>query len=488
MANSRHYAKLAVNTIRPNSYNPNRMSKSQLREYKNEIKRRGKIPKPCVVRELEDGIYEIVDGEHSWQLAKDLGMDTIDCEIEDIDDFGAMTLTYKRNRGGTDNPVKLANMFLAMMKARQLSINKLSKETGIAAATLRSNLDYLKVVKSRNHYAGEDRSEEISRLSRSQVRTFNSLPDLIANKWLDAGGYKSDLPVSTFDLPADMITDGVHAVGLSDLIDTNRFRPSIFKLYEYVAWYRDHWQRLEDAKGYVRPVAECGLGVWVMGELPCREVDGHAQTLISTEQWQHILTHASSRDLDAFGLRAAIQSGVRLALTKNGHDLADVQGPEIAEKLQIVAGAPAYIGDSSLSLDEQVWLAGKVAAGGDDVEVAAKSTISALEGDRVGRKCLKKAPGKRRIGDIFANELRRLTTTDDEVDSAADVDEVACVIAELLGNASVGDRPAIDVLRDRLDDLEWPEFDLLAALVQGKELSVAASQWLAAIQDEALEE
>ena len=487
MNHTPNYATLPVNEIRANSYNPNEMTQEEFDQYKQEVKRLGRIPKPCVVRRLEDGSFEIIDGQHSWMVATELGMETIDCVIVEVDDFEAMTQTYKRNRGGKDNPVKLANMFVDMKKVRKLSTKKLAAEIGIPEATIRSNLDYLKVLKSRNRCAGGDREEEVSDLTRSQVRTFNSLPDLIANKWLDAGGYKSDLPVSTFDQPADMITDGVSAAGLAEFIDTNRFRMSLLELYELARWQQAHCLVLEESKAYLRPVAEGELGVWVMSDLPCRETDGVVKALISTKQWQDIVTPAADRDLDAFGLRAAIQAGVRLALTENGHDLADVQGPEIAEKLQIAAAAPEYIRNALLSLDEQVWLAIKVEAGDEDVETVAKNTIASINNDSLSGKKLRKAPGNRRIGDIFADELRRLTTPDRELDDA-DVDAVAGVIGTSLNDASVADRPAIDVLRERLEAMEWPEFYLIAALAQGEELNIAASQWLAAMQDEATEE
>jgi len=41
---------------------------------------------PILARPNSDGIYEIVDGERRWLAAKELGMETVPCDIR-LEDF-----------------------------------------------------------------------------------------------------------------------------------------------------------------------------------------------------------------------------------------------------------------------------------------------------------------------------------------------------------------------------------------------------------------
>ena len=107
---------ILISDIVPNGYNPNRMSNEEFDEYVTEVKHVGQLSKPIVVRRLNDGKFEIIDGEHGWRAAKKLGFDEVLCEnLGDVDDLEARRQTYKRNRGGQDNPVLLGRMFREML-------------------------------------------------------------------------------------------------------------------------------------------------------------------------------------------------------------------------------------------------------------------------------------------------------------------------------------------------------------------------------------
>ena len=107
---------ISIGQLIPNRYNPNRMSEEEFAEYVTEVEHLGHLSKPIVVRRLDNGRFEIVDGEHGWRAAKKLGFDEVLCEVlEDVDDFEAMRQTFKRNRGGRDNPVLLGRMFQEML-------------------------------------------------------------------------------------------------------------------------------------------------------------------------------------------------------------------------------------------------------------------------------------------------------------------------------------------------------------------------------------
>jgi hypothetical protein len=46
---------------------------------------------PLIVRLMSDGGYELVDGEHRWRIAKELGWDTLEVFVLDVDDLTAKT-------------------------------------------------------------------------------------------------------------------------------------------------------------------------------------------------------------------------------------------------------------------------------------------------------------------------------------------------------------------------------------------------------------
>ena len=105
---------IPTSRIHPNDYNPNRMTDAEFAELVAEVRHLGRLPKPVVVRPNEDG-YQIVDGEHGWRVAQEVGLPEIACEVIEADDFEAMRQTYKRNQHGTHNPVLQGRVFRQML-------------------------------------------------------------------------------------------------------------------------------------------------------------------------------------------------------------------------------------------------------------------------------------------------------------------------------------------------------------------------------------
>jgi len=83
---------IPLEQIQPNPFNPNRMSEEQFQEYVEEVRRLGRLPKPIVIRPVKDegDEYEIIDGEHAWRAAKEVGLKEVLCGIDAIDNFEAM--------------------------------------------------------------------------------------------------------------------------------------------------------------------------------------------------------------------------------------------------------------------------------------------------------------------------------------------------------------------------------------------------------------
>lgn len=170
---------LATEKLQPNDYNPNMMTEKEFSELTNELRKLGRVPKPIVVRKNGKN-FCIVDGEHNWRAAKEVGFETVTCEIIKVDDFQAMCQTYKRNQHGIHNPALLGKMFQRMMDKRKLSQRALAKEIDVSEGTIRNTMEYTKAYEVRNDYA-------FDKLTVKQIRYYNRLPKKIADIWLDCG-------------------------------------------------------------------------------------------------------------------------------------------------------------------------------------------------------------------------------------------------------------------------------------------------------------
>ncbi len=186
-------ATLATHSIHPNDYNPNRMTDEEYAELVMEVKHLGRLPKPVIVRPNGDG-YQIVDGEHGWRAAQEVGLAEIPCEVIEADDFEARRQTFKRNEHGTHKPLLLGKMFQQMMTERGLSRRKLAEEIEVSEGTIRNALEFVKAEEVRNSYAAEHPESvrnscapSIESLSLRQARAYNCLPPMLANLWLASG-------------------------------------------------------------------------------------------------------------------------------------------------------------------------------------------------------------------------------------------------------------------------------------------------------------
>ena len=483
-----------VEDIIPNDYNPNRMSAEAFAEYKAEVKRLGRLPKPAVVRPEGDK-YRLIDGEHGWLAAKEAALSKIACEVLNVDLFESMRLTYKRNCGGENDPLALGLMFGAMMKERGLTQRGLSRATNIPEATVRSYLTYPKALELRTACAGEDRTEEIRGLTHDQIEMYLRLPADWRNTWLDAGGSLESLKAVRGNI--SQITGPISAAGLAYVIDSDmlRFRQSLRLAVELGEWRWAH-RDIEQIDAYIRPLAELRVGrlgfyvpAEVMDLLPCEIRGDKVTALITPEVWETILRNAASHANDPRGLSALVQSGVRTALRKAGVDLSRVCGPEVAEAVQIIQGAPDFIRDADfLSLDEQMRLATATAdASASVIQRAKEMSVEQLRINRTSagnekplftgsvdaifKACLEHILREQPVAELdklFADRVRLLEAVLAKVGASKSVN----------GNLVDG-RPAAEVLAERLRAMEPPEFALLAAGLLGS--PDPARRWIAVI-------
>ena len=257
-------ATLKISALQPNDYNPNQMADERFAELVEEVRRLGRLPKPVVARPNGDGQYVIVDGEHGWRAAREVGLAEIAVEVVEVDDFEARRQTYKRNQHGEHDPILLGRMFRQMMDERDLSQRALAKEIAVSEGTVRNALLFTEAAELRNGYARAKKLTEdaktsaalVAGLSVRQVRYYVRLPQMSGGFWLDAGadmkvllGVKTEKDVEANDYEIEDATANVgehfyrlEATGLFEFAPKPYGANSFTKAIETVEQW-DTWER-----------------------------------------------------------------------------------------------------------------------------------------------------------------------------------------------------------------------------------------------------
>jgi len=500
---------LKLDQLKPNQYNPNRQTEAEFAENVGEVRRLGRLPKPIVVRRNGDDTYQIIDGEHGWRAAKEVGLVEVACEIVDADDFEAMLQTFKRNCSGTNNPVLLGRMFESMKKERNLSLRQLSREINSPESTIRSVVSYAEACRLRETYNADDCLEVIAGMSRREVQMYHDLGDILRDKWVDAGTFTKQLD-GLFDASPHEIGALLSGTGLTEIVegDLHRFRSSLEFAMNLADWRRDH-MAVTDIDAYLRPVAELRLGderefppLALLDLLPCHMHDDGCEVQLPAKQWASILRDAAGRTSDAEGLLACVERHVQLALRKAGIDPGEVLGPDVAEALDMVNKAPSFIRDAEfLSLDEKTWLAELKAEKPEDedlVSCAKQHTCECLQqrrsksDDQPGTST-DVPPSANSVEEVFdfyvaALVQQRKRASQDEL-FADHTRLVTTILAKLtaegpISMATIDGRPASEVLAEQLKTCGKPEMVLLAASVfNASSLDDVASRWLEAMNE-----
>lgn len=106
---------ILVKDIIPNNWNPNVMDSQTYQALKESFTEFGDID-PILVRDLGDK-YQIIDGEHRYRIAREIGLDKIQSIVVDVSDTQAKRLTQIMNRTkGKDDPEKLMNLLDSLLQ------------------------------------------------------------------------------------------------------------------------------------------------------------------------------------------------------------------------------------------------------------------------------------------------------------------------------------------------------------------------------------
>lgn len=105
------YLELKPSQLRKPPWNTNKVTPENERKIRASLKRNG-VFKPIIVRETDEGVYEILGGQHRWEQAIELGLDKLPVfNLGRIDDKRAKEISLADNaRYGTDDTIELAEL------------------------------------------------------------------------------------------------------------------------------------------------------------------------------------------------------------------------------------------------------------------------------------------------------------------------------------------------------------------------------------------
>ncbi len=161
MKNRQRYlviTELRVDLLDANPWNPNRMTQEIRSKLRLNLKRDGFVA-PLLVRKLGDR-YQIVNGEHRWQIAQELAYTTVPCVVlEDLDDRRARILTVNLNElGGDPVPSLLAKLLHELEE--QTPISELAAVLPYDDAQIRDTLELLKLPEGLEQMIEEEAARE----------------------------------------------------------------------------------------------------------------------------------------------------------------------------------------------------------------------------------------------------------------------------------------------------------------------------------------
>jgi len=149
----------------PNHWNPNRLSDELTQKLLNDISEKGFIL-PIVVRPIDKEKYQIVDGEHRWRIAKNIGLKFIPCIIAEMDEQEARIKTIQLNRlRGEDEPELLAKLLEEL--SAEIDIEELSGRLPFDPFEIKESLELLEIKESR-HFK-ERLQKEYKELAKKRI-------------------------------------------------------------------------------------------------------------------------------------------------------------------------------------------------------------------------------------------------------------------------------------------------------------------------------
>lgn len=149
---------IAIESIAPNPDQPRtNFKKSELEELSNSIKKEGLI-QPILVREVEDGDYQIIAGERRWQAAKLAGLKKVPIQVKNVDDDKALELALIENIQRSDlNPIEEAYGYRRLMERRKMTQADIAQAVSKGRSTIANALRLLDLPEDAQQLLFEDK-------------------------------------------------------------------------------------------------------------------------------------------------------------------------------------------------------------------------------------------------------------------------------------------------------------------------------------------
>tara|TARA_R110002072_G_scaffold289831_2_gene457096 strand:- start:29684 stop:31183 length:1500 start_codon:yes stop_codon:yes gene_type:complete len=481
-----------------------------------EVRRQGRICKPIVVRPVDDH-YEISDGAHNYRAARDVGLTEVLCEIvENMNETEARIQTFMRNQHGTHDPLLEGFMFAGILDSDDnVSNRQLAERLGTSEGKIRRSLKYVEVYEMRRRYAetkngepldsDDDDSvrESVSTLKLRDVDDYFKLPDVFRDRWFDA---LRPAFVSKRLRDSNPEAAGEFALALERLVAAGiaAATPStVLKFGESYDWMLavDEWLQertsIEDLEEYVVCCAPWLLSIKFLDILPCRYQDDAGEVVMPLDAWSEYVSAACQRYADEDDRYSAISSRVFEWLREKGVNRSDVCGLETARLINELNDAPEVLRNARfLAVDERVALFREVGQEPRELATAAlQAVLSEVQARRTDDdgESIAPVPAGLSVVDVFRAKLRNLQrdgliACEDEF--FGDSDKIASRLKgwlndgkELCGDL-IGERPAVDVLEERLESLAMPELTLLAAVIDDNPVVPSKKRWIDAVKAE----
>lgn len=172
---------IPVDNLRPSPFQPR--INFNLQELEPTIRSQG-ILDDLVVRQLPTGIYEIIDGERRWRIAKNLEMPTVPCVVVEADDETARKLVWTLNVERKDYEPEEKAVYFKELHEKGLSFRKIAEVTRLSPHTI---IAYCNVFKLPEKY------QKLVWAGKIPIGIINELESLLsgvqyctlATKWLD---------------------------------------------------------------------------------------------------------------------------------------------------------------------------------------------------------------------------------------------------------------------------------------------------------------
>lgn len=146
MGNNEEISRIAINHIVPNRFQPRTVfDEDKIEELSRTIHTHG-IIQPIVVREYEQGKYEIIAGERRWRAMKKLGWEEVPAIVKNMSDTETASVALIENLQREElSPIEEALAYGKLLELHNLTQEALAQRLGKGQSTVANKLRLLKL-------------------------------------------------------------------------------------------------------------------------------------------------------------------------------------------------------------------------------------------------------------------------------------------------------------------------------------------------------